>query len=122
VRAEVTKRRWQQVTEDELALGPVEQAVNDELEKLGYTPLTPAGPLRTAAVRALGLAETFDRTQAAAYLPGIDRQLGIVMADARLAAQPSAVPKDPAEEEEVDDFTRRRQGRRQPPPTGTEDK
>jgi hypothetical protein len=111
----VTHRRWQG-DEDSVGdlLGPVEQAVSDELEHLGYTPLTPPGALRTAAVRALSLAEVIDHSMNSSALPGMDRQLGNVMAEARQAVdRASGGLEDPAsaDPEEVDDFTRRRQQR-----------
>jgi hypothetical protein len=94
-------------------LGPAEQACNDELERLGFSPLTAPGPLRTAAVRALLLAETLDRSQNAAALPGLDRRLSDVMAEARQAAQPDVVQDPDAADDEVVDFEERRRRRDQ---------
>lgn len=112
----MTYRRWryEEGDPDRPAVGPMELAISQELEGLGWTPLTPPGPLRTAATRALLLAETFDVTQNAAYLPGLDRQLGTVMTEARRAAQPDesgATTDEDAEPEEVSDFERRRRER-----------
>lgn len=105
----MTIRRWAD-GEDDQGVGPVEEAVSAELEQLGVTPITPPGPLLTAARRALALAETYDRTQNAAALPALDRQIGTVMAEARQAAQVGAVT-DEDREEEVVDFTERRRRR-----------
>ena len=112
----MTHRRWryEEGDEDRPAIGPMEHDVAAELEGLGYNPLTPPGPLRTAARRALHLAETYDVTQNAAYLPALDRQLGTVMTEARRAAQPDesgATTDEDAEPEEVSDFERRRRER-----------
>ena len=91
----------------------MEHDVAAELEGLGYNPLTPPGPLRTAARRALHLAETYDVTQNAAYLPALDRQLGTVMTEARRAVQADDAGglEDPEATEEVSDFERRRRQR-----------
>ena len=109
----MTLRRWAS-GEDDPSMGPMEIDVNAELEALGYSPLTPPGPLRTAARRALYLAETYDRTQNSATLPGLDRQLATVMNEARQAQQAAALP-DPNREEEVSDFEQERRRRRPPP-------
>lgn len=109
----MTIRRWAQ-GEDDDRIGPCEEAHAAELEALGYTPLTPPGILRSAAVRILAMAETYDRTQNAAALPGLDRRLAEAMNEARAAVEQSALD-DPDKEEEVDDFTRERQKRRPPP-------
>ena len=86
-----------------------------ELEAVGFTPLTPPGPLRTAAQRALLLAETYDRCQNSATLPGLDRQFAVAMEDARRAAGPDSLGlRD--ERTEVADFERERRQRRPPPP------
>lgn len=111
----MTVRRWAS-GEDDQGFGPMETDVNAELEVLGYSPLTPPGPLRTAARRALMLAETYDRTQNAAALPGLDRQMAAVMAEARQAAGPAVVQNPEAEE--VSDFEEERRKRR-PPREGT---
>lgn len=86
-----------------------------ELETLGFTPLTPPGPLRTAAQRALHLAETYDRCQNSATLPGLDRQFAVAMEDARRATEgdASGLRDEPTE---VADFERERRQRRPPPP------
>ncbi len=110
----MTYRRWryEEGDEDRPAVGPMEADVSAELESLGYNPLTPPGPLRTAARRALHLAETYDATQNAAYLPALDRQLGTVMGEARRATQPDESGlTDPEQAEEVSDFERRRRDR-----------
>ena len=112
----VTWRRWQyDIDRDEEKkppIGPLEMAVGEELEVLGYNPLTPPGPLRTAAMRALSLAETIDRSMNAAALPGMDRQLGTVMDEARRASVPDETGLAEDREEEVSDFERERQRRR----------
>jgi hypothetical protein len=113
----VTYRRWRynEGDEDRPGVGPTETDVAAELEKLGYSPLTPAGLLRTAARRALNLAETYDATQNAAYLPALDRQLGAVMDEARRAAGPAVLPADPGQQqkpEEISDFEEERKKRR----------
>jgi hypothetical protein len=115
----MTKRRWAREAVGDDALGPVEAAAYAELEGLGFTPLTPPGPLRTAAQRALALAETFDRTMNAGYLPALDRQLATVMAEARQAAGPNPLkdhgtpgaPPPPPDDEVVDFEERRRRQR-----------
>jgi hypothetical protein len=112
--AVVTYRRWQRAHDkEELPIGPLETAVRAELEALGWTPLTPPGPLRTAAERACALAETMDTTQNAAYLPPLDRQLSVAMTDARAATEENALEED--REEEISDFEAER-ARRRPPP------
>lgn len=110
----MTLRRWQE-GEDTDRQGPAETDVRAELETLGWNPLTPAGPLRTAAVRACLLAETLDHSQNAAALPALDRQLSNVMAEARQAAKSGAMTEEDEEtrEEEVSDFEARRRRRMQ---------
>lgn len=110
----MTYRRWryEEDAEDRPGIGPTETDVAAELEAIGYSPLTPPGPLRTAARRALNLAETYDFTQNAAYLPRLDVQLAAVMDEARRAALPSQVPQDSGEAEEISDFEAERRRRR----------
>ena len=91
--------------------GFVERAIAAELEALGYTPLTQAGPLLTAATRALAMARSYDLTNNAAALPGLDRRLAEVMDEARRASEPSPIPKPEEEESEVSEFERRRRER-----------
>jgi hypothetical protein len=108
-----SRRRWlRQLDDEDLPIGPVETAVRAELEALGWTPLTPPGPLRTAAERACALAETIDTTQNAAYLPPLDKQLGAILLEARAAVESNALEED--REEEVSDFEAER-ARRRPP-------
>lgn len=109
----MTHRRWMR-DEDDIGQGPAEVAVRAELEQLGWNPLTPPGPLRTAAERACLLAETLDRSQNAAALPALDRQLATVMDEARQAVEPDETGLT-EREEDVSDFERERQRRRRPP-------
>jgi hypothetical protein len=110
----VTNRRWMEGFDDR-GPGPLESSAVAELETLGFTPLTPPGALRTAAQRALHLAETYDRCQNSATLPGLDRQFAVAMDDARRASEgDSAGLRD--EPTEVADFERERRQRRPPPP------
>jgi hypothetical protein len=108
-------RRWQE--DPDAVYGPVETAIRAELEGLGWNPLTPPGALRSAAERACALAETYDDTQNAGYLPALDRQLARVMDDARRATQPDDSGLRDGTEEEVADFERERR-RRRPPAEG----
>jgi Flp pilus assembly CpaE family ATPase len=112
----VTDRRWTREAGSDEGLGPAESEVMAELEQLGLTPLTPPGPFRTAAARARLLAETLDRSQNAAALPGLDRQIGTVMAEARQAVEADSAGGLAVEEreEEVSDFERERKKRRPP--------
>lgn len=98
--------------EEDLGQGPAEVAVRAELEALGWTPLTPPGPLRTAAEIASLLAETLDRSQHATALPSLSRQLSAVMEEARRAAQADESGLTVNREENVSDFQRARQQRR----------
>lgn len=113
----MTLRRWaKDKGEDTDEIGPVEEGVRAELEKLGWNPLTPPGPLRTAALRACALAETYDRTMNAAALPSLDTRLQGVMGEARsavMAAEESGVDPTPARaaDPEVADFEERRRRR-----------
>jgi hypothetical protein len=100
---------------DDRGPGPLESAAVAELETLGWTPTILPGALRTAAQRALHLAETYDRCQNSATLPGLDRQFAVAMDDARRASEgDSAGLRD--EPTEVADFERERRQRRPPPP------
>lgn len=106
--------------DEELPVGPLEHDVLAELEALGYNPLTPPGPLRSAARRAQLLAETYDRTQNAAVLPGLDRQIAAVLAECRQAAGPQLeVQGEERKPEEVSDFEQERKKRR-PPQAGAQ--
>lgn len=111
----MTLRRWMHGDEESDGFGPAETQVRAELEKLGWNPLTPPGALATAAVRACLLAETLDRSQNAAALPALDRQLANIMTEARTAAEPDETGlSDDGDPEEVSEFERERQRRRPP--------
>jgi hypothetical protein len=107
----MTRRRWMR-DDDDSDQGPAEVAVRAELEALGWTPLTPPGPLRTAAEVACSLAETLDRSQHATALPTLARQLMTVMEEARRVAQADETGLTANREEDVLDFQRARQQRR----------
>lgn len=110
----MTNRRWQGSEDGEpRGVGPVESAISAELEALGFTPLTDPSPLRTAAERALSLAEVIDHSMNAGALPALDRQLGAVMAEARTASQPHPVSQGTAgDDPDVADFEEERRRRR----------
>ena len=109
----VTHRRWFKELDGEgLPVGPLETALRGELKALGWTPDMEPCVLRTAAERALALAETMDHCQNVAYLPPLDRQLSAVLIEARSA--PEAVEEEDREEE-ISDFEAER-ARRRPPP------
>lgn len=108
----MTHRRWLADEEDKDAVGPIEQAARAELEKIGFTPLTPPGPLRTNAERALALAETYDRSMNSGALPALDRCFKEAMADARAATEESILPTpERVADPEVSDFEARRRKR-----------
>lgn len=98
--------------DDDPGQGPAEVAVRAELEALGWTPLTPPGPLRTASEIACLLAETLDHSQHATALPALSRQLSTVMEEARRVAQADETGLTENREENVSDFQRARQQRR----------
>jgi hypothetical protein len=98
--------------EEDDSQGPAEVAVRAELEALGWTPLTPPGPLRTASEVACSLAETLDRSQNATALPRLSQQLMTVMEEARRVAQADESGLTENREENVSDFQRARQQRR----------
>lgn len=108
----MTHRRWARGHEDP-GQGPLEIAARAELEALGWNPLTPPGPLRTAAERVCALAETIDWSQNAQALPALDRQVGAAMDEARRAAKGGGLTQEEedAATDEVSDFERRRRNR-----------
>jgi hypothetical protein len=112
----VTYRRWlvehKAADPEALPVGPIETALRGELERLGWAPDMDPGVLRTAAERALALAETMDHCQNVAYLPPQDRQLSAILIEARSA---SDVADEEDREEEISDFEAER-ARRRPPP------
>lgn len=83
----MTKPRWMQDIEDELAQGPVETRVRAELKALGWDEDSLGTKLSTAGMIAISLAETLDRTSAARDKATLTRELSARLLEARGAGE-----------------------------------